>query len=38
MEEKTKKVLLLCLQMVGDMGYGFQIEGMTQDKPEKNRK
>jgi len=30
-----KKVLLLSLQMVGNMGYCFQIEGMTQDKPER---
>jgi hypothetical protein len=36
MEEKMKKVLLLSLQIGWDMGYCFQIEGMTQDKPERN--
>jgi len=35
MEEKTKNVLLLSLQMVGDMGYCFQIEGMI---PRETRK
>jgi hypothetical protein len=36
MEEKAKNVLLLSLQIRWDMGYCFQIEGMTQDKPEIN--
>jgi hypothetical protein len=35
MEEKVKKVLLLSLQMRWDMGYCFQIEGMS---PRETRK